>query len=151
MEGLNMFAPKNILVPTDFSSSSDKALKRAVDIALQHKSKIYILHVVDEIMQCAVDYCLDISVVKQVEKQSLKFAGEKLRKMVKTLALPKGMQIAVDIKVGDTYETILKEQQNKRIDLIVIGSRGKKGLIHHLGSIADKVMRGAKCPVLLVK
>jgi len=146
-----MFAPKNILVPTDFSSSSDKALKRAVDIALQHKSKIYVLHVVDEIMQCAVDYCLDVSVVKQVEKQSLKFAQEKLRKMVKALALPKGMQIAVDIKVGDTYETILKEQQNKRIDLIVIGSRGKKGLIHHLGSIADKVMRGAKCPVLLVK
>jgi nucleotide-binding universal stress UspA family protein len=82
MEGLNMFAPKNILVPTDFSSSSDKALKRAVDIALQHKSKIYVLHVIDEIMQCAVDYCLDISVVKQVEKQSVKFAEEKLRKMV---------------------------------------------------------------------
>jgi nucleotide-binding universal stress UspA family protein len=149
MEGLNMFAPKNILVPIDFSGYSDKALKRAVDIALQHKSKIYVLHVVDEIMQCAVDYCLDISVVKQVEKQSLKFAQEKLRKMVK--ALPKGIQIAVDIKMGDTYETILKEQRNKRIDLIVIASRGKKGLIHHLGSIADKVMRGAKCPVLLVK
>ncbi len=144
-----MFAPKNILVPTDFSSSSDKALKRAVDIALQHKSKIYVLHVVDEIMQCAVDYCLDISVVKQVEKQSLKFAQEKLRKMVK--ALPKGIQVAVDIKMGDTYETILKEQQRKRIDLIVIASRGKKGLIHHLGSVADKVMRGAKCPVMLVK
>lgn len=146
-----MFAPKNILVPTDFSGFSDKALKRAVDIALQHKSKIYVLHVVDEIMQCAVDYCLDISVVKQIEKQSLKFAEERLRKMVKALALPKGIQIAVDIKMGDTYETILKEQQNKRIDLIVIASRGKKGLIHHLGSIADKVMRGAKCPVLLVK
>ena len=144
-----MFAPKNILVPTDFSGFSDKALKRAVDIALQHKSKIYVLHVVDEIMQCAVDYCLDISVVKQVEKQSLKFAGEKLRKMVK--ALPKGIQIAVDIKMGDTYETILKEQQRKRIDLIVIASRWKKGLISHLGSVADKVMRGAKCPVLLVK
>jgi universal stress protein A len=149
MEDLKMFAPKNILVPTDFSGSSDKALKRAVDIALQHKSKIYVLHVIDEIMQCAVDYCLDISVVKQVEKQSVKFAEEKLRKMVK--ALPKNIKIAVDIKMGDTYETILKEQQRKRIDLIVIASRGKKGLIHHLGSIADKVMRGAKCPVLLVK
>lgn len=144
-----MFAPKNILVPTDFSNYSDKAIKKAVEIASQHKSKIYVLHVVDEIMQCAVDYCLDVSVVKQVEKQSLKFAQEKLRKMVK--ALPKGIQVAVDIKMGDTYETILKEQQRKRIDLIVIASRGRKGLIHHLGSIADKVMRGAKCPVLLVK
>jgi nucleotide-binding universal stress UspA family protein len=151
MEGIIMFAPKNILVPTDFSSSSDKALKKAVEIALQHKSKIYVLHVVDEIMQCAVDYCLDVSVVKQIEKQSLKFAEGKLQKMVKALGQLKDIKIIVDIKMGDTYKTILKEQQNKRIDLIVIASRGKKGLIHHLGSIADKVMRGAKCPVLLVK
>jgi nucleotide-binding universal stress UspA family protein len=146
-----MFAPKNILVPTDFSEYSDKALKKAVDIALQHKSKIYVLHVVDEVVQCAVDYCLDISLVKQVEKQSLGFAREKLQKEVEKFAQSKGIQIIVDVKMGDTYETILKEQKDKRIDLIVIASRGKKGLIHHLGSIADKVMRGAKCPVMLVK
>jgi len=146
-----MFAPKNILVPTDFSAYSDKALKKAVEIASQHKSKIYLLHVVDEVMQCAVDYCLDVSLVKQIEKQSLKFAKEKLQKEVEELAPFKDIQIIVDVKMGDTYETILKEQKDKRIDLIVIASRGKKGLIHHLGSIADKVMRGANCPVLLVK
>ena len=146
-----MFAPKNILVPTDFSAYSDKALKKAVEIASEHKSKIYLLHVVDEIMQCAVDYCLDISLVKQVEKQSLGFAKEKLQKEAEAFARSKNVQIIVDVKMGDTYETILKEQKDKRIDLIVIASSGKKGVIHHLGSIADKVMRGAKCPVLLVK
>jgi nucleotide-binding universal stress UspA family protein len=146
-----MFAPKNILVPTDFSAYSDKALKKAVEIASQHKSKIYLLHVVDEVMQCAVDYCLDVSLVKQIEKQSLKFAKEKLQKEVEELVPSKDIQIIADVKMGDTYETILKEQKDKRIDLIVIASRGKKGLIHHLGSIADKVMRGAKCPVMLVK
>jgi nucleotide-binding universal stress UspA family protein len=146
-----MFAPKNILVPTDFSAYSDKALKKAVEIASEHKSKIYLLNVVDEVMQCAVDYCLDISLVKQIEKQSLGFAKEKLQKEAQEFAQSKNIQIIVDVKVGDTYETILKEQKDKRIDLIVIASRGKKGLIHHLGSIADKVMRGAKCPVLLVK
>jgi universal stress protein A len=146
-----MFAPKNILVPTDFSAYSNKALKKAVEIASQHKSKIYLLHVVDEVMQCAVDYCLDISLVKQIEKQSLGFAKEKLQKEVKEFSQSKDIQIIVDVKMGDTYETILKEQKDKRIDLIVIASHGKKGVIHHLGSIADKVMRGAKCPVLLVK
>ena len=146
-----MFAPKNILVPTDFSEYSDKALKKAVDISLQHKSKIYVLHVVDEVVQCAVDYCIDISLVKQIEKQSMKFAREKLQQQVEELAKSKKIQIAVDVKMGDTLETILKEQKDKRIDLIVIASRGKKGLIGHLGSIADKVMRGAKCPVMLVK
>jgi nucleotide-binding universal stress UspA family protein len=40
-----MFAPKNILVPTDFSKYSDAALKKAVDIAAQYDSKIYLLHV----------------------------------------------------------------------------------------------------------
>ena len=146
-----MFAPKNILVPTDFSEYSGKALKKAVEIASEHKSKIYLLHVVDEVMQCAVDYCLDISLVKQIEKQSLNFAKEKLQKEAEGFAKSKGIQIIVDLKMGDTYETILKEQKDKRIDLIVIASRGKKGLIHHLGSVADKVMRGAKCPVMLVK
>jgi nucleotide-binding universal stress UspA family protein len=146
-----MFAPKNILVPTDFSAYSDKALKKAVEIASQHKSKIHLLHVVDEVMQCAVDYCLDVSLVKQIEKQSLKFAKEKLQKEVEELVPSKDIQIIADVKMGDTYETILKEQRDKRIDLIVIASHGKKGVIHHLGSIADKVMRGAKCPVLLVK
>jgi universal stress protein A len=146
-----MFAPKNILVPTDFSAYSDKALKKAVEIASQHKSKIYLLHVVDEVMQCAVDYCLEISLVKQIEKQSLKFAKEKLQKEVEELAPSNSIQIIADVKMGDTYETILKEQKDKRIDLIVIASHGKKGVVHHLGSIADKVMRGAKCPVLLVK
>jgi len=146
-----MFAPKNILVPADFSEYSGKALKKAVEIASEHKSKIYLLHVVDEVMQCAVDYCLDISLVKQIEKQSLNFAKEKLQKEAEGFAKSKGIRIIVDVKMGDTYETILKEQKDKRIDLIVIASRGKKGLIHHLGSVADKVMRGAKCPVMLVK
>jgi nucleotide-binding universal stress UspA family protein len=146
-----MFAPKKILVPTDFSKSSDKALKKAVDIALQHKSKIYLLHVVDEIVQCAVDYCLDISLVQQVEKQSMEFAKKKLQEELKKLAASKDIQVVFDVKKGDTYETILKEQQKKGIDLIVLASHGKKGLINRLGSVADKVMSGARCPVLLVK
>ncbi|MGA2332224.1 MAG: universal stress protein [Syntrophales bacterium] len=146
-----MFAPKKILVPTDFSEYSDRALKQAVDIASEHNSKIYLLHVVDEIVQCAVDYCLDAAVVDQVEKQSMAFAEEKLKKEVKMLSESKDLQIISDVKKGYTYETILKEQKDKGIDLIVIASHGKKGLIKHLGSVADKVLREAKCPVLLVK
>jgi universal stress protein A len=146
-----MFQPKRILVPTDFSKYSDKALEKAVAIASEHNSKIYLLHIVDEIMQCAVDYCLDASLVAQIEKQSITFAEENLKKEAKKISASKDLQIISDVKKGDTYETILKEQKDKGIDLIVIASHGKKGLIKHLGSVADKVLRGAKCPVLLVK
>jgi nucleotide-binding universal stress UspA family protein len=79
------------------------------------------------------------------------FAEEKLKKDVKMISASKDLQIISDVKKGDTYETILKEQKDKGIDLIVIASHGKKGLIKHLGSVADKVLREAKCPVLLVK
>jgi universal stress protein A len=147
---MNMFTPKNILVPTDFSDFSDKALKKAVDIASQYKATIYLLHVVDKVIQCAVDYCIDYTLVEQIEQQSIKFAEEKLQKEANAIAV-KDIKIIFDVKKGDTYETILKEQQDKGIDLIVIASHGKTGLIHHLGSVADKVVRGAKCPVLLIK
>jgi len=145
-----MFAPKNILVPTDFSEFSDKALQKAVDIASQSKSKIYLLHVVDKIAQCAVDYCIDYALAEQIEQQSMKYAEERLKKEAAAVSA-NGGQIVFDVQKGDAYETILKEQQDKAVDLIVIGSHGKTGLIHHLGSIAEKVVRGAKCPVLLVK
>lgn len=145
-----MFTPKSILVPTDFSEYSDQALSEAVDIALQSKAKIYLLHVLDEIIQCAVDYCLDVSLVKQAEEQSMKFAEEKLQKEVQAIGA-KGIEIVFDIKKGDAAKTILAEQEDKKIDLIVMAAHGRKGFLHHLGSVTDKVMTNAKCPVLLAK
>jgi len=139
MEVTNMFAPKNILVPTDFSEYSGKALKQAIEIAAEHNSKIFLLHVVDDVIQCAVDYCLDYSLVDQIEKQSMKFADDKISKEIKAVSPTNSLQIVSDVKKGNTYETILKEQKDKDIDLIVLASHSKEGLVHHLGSIADKV------------
>ena len=60
-----MFSPKNILVPTDFSEASDRALNQALDIAEQFHSRIYLLHVITESLQrCGEDYCLDESIIK---------------------------------------------------------------------------------------
>ncbi|HQL83585.1 MAG TPA: universal stress protein, partial [Spirochaetota bacterium] len=53
-----MFNPKKILVTTDFSNASDSALKEAADIARKFGSQVHLLHVIEEIRQCAVDYCL---------------------------------------------------------------------------------------------
>lgn len=146
-----MFAPKSILVPTDFSGYSDKALKEAVDIAVQNKSKIYLLHVIDEIAQCSVDYCLDTAVVMQLEDQSRKFAEEKLQKEVAAIGASKDIEIVFDIRKGDAAEVIVAEQKDKGIDLIVIASHGKKGILTRLGSVSERVLREAKGPVMLVK
>lgn len=149
-----MFAPKNILVPTDFSSYADQALKQAIDIAKQYKAKIYLLHVIDDgFQQCAVDYCLDEAIVQQVYRESIKKAGEKLTEEVKRIVSDhKDIEIVFDTIRGIPYEKILKEQKEKNIDLIVIASHGKTGILKQLmGSVADKVIKGAKCPVIVVK
>lgn len=148
-----MFAPKKVLVPTDFSKYSDAALKKAIDLADRHDAKIYLLHVIDkQIQECAVDYCLKYEVVEMLKKQSLKEAKAKLKKEAAAIVKAKKLKIFFDVKKGVPAEVILSEQKAKKIDLIVMSSHGKTGLLKQLiGSVADKVVKRANCPVLLVR
>jgi|LSQX01.3.fsa_nt_gb nucleotide-binding universal stress UspA family protein len=148
-----MFAPKKILVPTDFSKFSDAALKKAVDIAEQHGSKIYLLHVIAEhVQQCAADYCLSGEVVKQLEKDSLKASKEKLKGETDTIVKSKKIDVSYDVKTGNPSEVILAEEKAKKIDLIVIASHGKTGILKQLmGSVSRNVLKGSKSTVMLVK
>ncbi len=148
-----MFTPKKILVPTDFSEYADEALKEAVDIAQKFNAKIYLLHVIDEgLQQCVSDYCLSNEVMEQIDRESTKLSKERMDAEVRKIIDEKKVDIVFDIKKGFPYETILKEQENAGADLIVIASHGRTGLLKHLiGSVAEKVVRSAKCPVLLVK
>ncbi len=149
-----MFKPKNILVPTDFSAYADKALEIAVEIAKKYNAKIYVLHVISELLyECGVDYCLSDADLLEIEQVSMKTSTNKLQEEVKRIkASSEGLNIIFDIKRGHSYETILNEQEDKKTDLIIIASHGRTGLMKHLiGSVAEKVLRGAKCHVLLVK
>ncbi len=150
-----MFEPKHILVPTDFSKFSDAALKKATHIALQYGSSIYMLHVLgmsEQVQQCAVDYCLSAETVQQLEKEALKAARDRLKKEAAAIVKSKQVKVFFDIKKGSPAETILREEKAKKVDLIVIASHGKSGILKQLiGSVADKVVKGAKCPVVVVK
>jgi universal stress protein A len=147
-----MFAPKAILVPTDFSEYSDRAIKQAVDIAEQNNAKIYLLHVVDRLQQCAIDYCIPIETMMKVQSDSEKEASRKMQDEAKKITQAKKIDVTFDVTSGVPFEEILKEQQERKADLIVIASHGRTGIIKSLiGSVAEKVMREAKCPVLLVR
>jgi nucleotide-binding universal stress UspA family protein len=148
-----MFAPKKILVPTDFSEYSDEALRQAADIAGKFNSQIYLLHVYDEgVQQCVTDYCIPSNVLAQIEGEAITSSKERMEKEVQAIIKEKHIDIVFDIVKGFPYEVILKEQQEKTIDLIVIASHGKTGILKHLiGSVAEKVVRSAKCEVLLIK
>lgn len=147
-----MFAPKHIMVPTDFSASSDDALRFAAGIARQYQAKIYLIHVVDERFSrgCGEDYCLSGEMLRQVEMDSLKAARDRMVQEQDRFA--KDVSISFDIKIGIPSEVILAEQEEKGIDLIIIASRGKSAILRYfLGSVAKRVISRAKCSVLVVR
>jgi nucleotide-binding universal stress UspA family protein len=147
-----MFAPKTILVGTDFSEFSDRALKDAMEIAEKYKAKLILLHVVDEnIQQCVADYCLAEEVFAEVKMKSERSSMEKMKEEVGDIA-PRRNGIQYKVRTGVPYSEILKEQQEDKADLIILGSHGKRGFVHNLiGNVADKVTRGAAVPVLVVR
>jgi nucleotide-binding universal stress UspA family protein len=148
-----MFEPKKILVPTDFSEHSDKALREAVGIAEKYNSKIYLLHVIDKgVQQCVADYCLSQEVMEELTHESITKSREMMADEVSKVAKNAPVEIEFDIKKGVPYDEILKEQDEKGIDLIVIASHGRTGLIGHmLGNVADRVTEKARSEVLLVR
>lgn len=148
-----MFKPKNILVPTDFSEHSDKALRQALDIAEKFNSKVFLLHVVDKgIQQCVADYCLPKETFDQLERESVSKSRELMEHEVSMVAGRPAVEIDFDVQKGVPYDVILQEQQDKDIDLIVIASHGKSGLMGHLmGNVADRVAERATSEVLIVR
>ena len=147
-----MFAPKRILVPTDFSDYSDEALKQALELAKQYNAKVYLLHVAEPITQCVGDYCLDESKVKAAEDTEILQAKEKMQKELKKFPEFQEIEVITDIREGEPVQEILKEQDEKGVDLIVMPSHGKAGFMKRLmGLISEKVMEEAKSSILLVR
>lgn len=147
-----MFTPKKILVPTDFSPSSDMALDKALDMAEQYHSKVVVLHVIDEtIQQCAADYCISQEDMERLQEQSMKRSRERLEDEVNSVRGKRAVEIEYDLQWGTPVDIIINEQQKTGSDLIVLGSHGKKTFKEHLiGSVTDKVVRSSRAPVMVV-
>jgi len=139
------------LVPTDFSEHADKALKLALDVAGSSKGRVYLLHVIDEsIQQCGVDYCLSGDVVRDIESSLERTAESLLREKALKFSGSGDVEIVPVVKKGSSADVILDEQKEVKADLIVLGSQGRSRLYHPLGgSVGERVMRGAACPVLV--
>jgi len=147
-----MFAPKRILVPTDFSGHSDEALKQALELAKQYNAKIYLLHVAEPIEQCAGDYCLDASTVKNAEDKEILRAKEMMQKELSKFPEFKDIEVISDVREGKPVDEIIKEQEENGVDLIVMPSHGKTGFMKRLlGQVSERVMEEAKSPVLVVR
>jgi universal stress protein A len=147
-----MYSPQLILVPTDFSGFSDKAVSLAAEIAERTNAKVRLLHVVDKLQQCAMDYCFPAEEMQRIESGSMKEAAKKMKEEVQKIVQSRKIEITCDVKAGVPYEEILNDQKEKKADLIVIASHGRTGIMKNLiGSVAERVVRGATRPVLIAR
>jgi universal stress protein A len=146
-----MFAPKRIMVPTDFTGDSDKALKEAVAIAETSHSKVFLVHVDPPFSGVGGDYALGSEEIAVVEEADIRVAREKMLDEVKKVTGKTDIEIEVAERHGRTHEEILAYGAEKEIDLIVIEPHAKTGRLKGLvGGVMDKLIHAATCPVLVL-
>jgi nucleotide-binding universal stress UspA family protein len=134
-----------ILFPTDFSHDAEHAFRYAVTFAREFDAELYLLHVIYFPPQTP-EY--DIG---QVIDSLIKNAEDSLKKLVESVPEPHPV-FHLDVQVGVEHVEITKFADREKIDLIVMGTRGRTGLAHvFLGSVAERVVRHSSCPVLTVK
>ena len=140
---------KKILVPVDFSDNSKKVFKAAVDVAGKFDAELVCLFVVQSFDDYSGFYVPHMPIVQfQDEMQA---SAEK--KMIEFLAdnLPSAQAGNGKVIVGDVGDEIVAFAAREKIDMIVMGTHGYKGLERVLfGSVAEQVVKTASCPVLTI-
>ncbi len=138
-----------ILCPTDFSEMAEHALEYAVFLASSHNAALLLLHVVDH-LHGFDNYQILALTPQEIGERMEKHAYESLGNLVDQIEGSVGIEKAV--RHGKTSVEITKAADEIEADLIVMGSHGRTGLPHVLiGSVAETVVRHARCPVLIVR
>jgi nucleotide-binding universal stress UspA family protein len=141
-EPLAVFSLKKILVPLDFSDCSKKALQYAVRFARQFEAEITLLHVVPRYPAVPEMGPIDVETLQDGRAQL-----EVVRLTIGDLAPCHTL-----LRTGTPYTEIVEAAKDQTMDLIVIATHGHKGLTRAiLGSTAERVVRQAPCPVLVVR
>ena len=142
-----MIKLENILFATDFSKSADNVLQYATSLARLYQTKVYLLHVIrnpTDSLYGALhgEYPALIAGAKKKVTELMKRYEAELQ----------GVDHEVLLKEGDPVYEILRTVDEKKIGTVVIGTHGEGPLEHLLiGGTADKVIRSASCPVLVIR
>jgi nucleotide-binding universal stress UspA family protein len=138
---------KDILVPTDFSEYSRKALRYAVSMAEQFGARLMLLHVVEPI---AVPEFISPLVMEN--DKVMQAARAKLDWLRKQEAIDARLISRTLVRIGKPFQEIADAARSLKVDLIIVATHGYTGMKHALlGSTAERVVRHAPCPVLTVR
>jgi nucleotide-binding universal stress UspA family protein len=140
-----------ILIPTDFSKFSQVALNYASAFAEKFAAELYLLHVIQDLSVFIPDMITVAPPLVPTVEQMTKAVQEAFDRLIKDNRLER-FQIHRDVREGTPFYEIVHYAKEQNIDLIIMGTHGHTGLTHMLlGSVTEKVVRKAPCPVLTVR
>jgi len=135
-----------ILVPTDGSPAADAAVEHAVTLADRFDATLHALYVVDATAYSAIEAGTDIVA------EALETEGEDAVSRIAEAADDADLPVVESVTSGTAYRSILEYADGNDIDMIVMGTHGRRGLDRYLlGSVTERVVRSANQPVLTVR
>ena len=139
-----------ILVPTDFSEPSDAALDYARELAGQFGASLHVLHVIETPVAVMSP---EVGIVDSPELQAQLFEDARDRLQLRITPNDRTRHPATtEVVWGTSAHGIVNYATERGMDLIVMGTHGRGGVAHLLlGSVAEKVVRHAPCPVMTVR
>jgi nucleotide-binding universal stress UspA family protein len=147
-----MITIKNVLVPTDFGEAAATALTYGRDIARTFGATLHVLHVVEDVFARAIGaevYVADLAAARRGLEES---AGKELEAVVRDDDRRELGAKTVITTAAAPALAIAEYAKKAGIDLIVMGTHGRGAMAHLLvGSVAERVVRTAPCPVLTVR
>lgn len=145
---------KHILLPTDGSKLSDKAIKRGIGLAKKSKARVTVIHVVPEFTMMVDEgiTMLSPALKKRFEDEG-RARAEKMLGEIARLARARGVRCTTLCVASDLpYQQIIATARKKKCDLILMASHGRRGFSSLLlGSETAKVLMHSKVPVLIVR
>ncbi len=139
---------RRILAPTDFSSLSERGVAEAASLARSLGAEVVLLHVVEPAVMAGDLYGASAmaTVMEELQNSARQALARSVAKIKKS-----GQRCRGVLANGGAATTIVDTAARLRIDLIVLATHGRSGLSHFLlGSVAERVVRTAACPVLTV-
>jgi len=139
---------KRILVPTDGSDPSMRAAEFAIKLAEQFNSEIVAIYVIDRLILEEITRVQD----RRELEEGIKKKAERCLNYIIRSAEKKGLRARSIIVEGQPHDQIVRHAESLRADIIVIGSKGRRGMNRILiGSVAERVIEYAPCPVLVIR
>ncbi|MGD1024200.1 MAG: universal stress protein [Candidatus Sulfotelmatobacter sp.] len=137
---------KHVLMATDFSEASQRALHFAIAIARRHGSMLSVMHAIPAEPHDRIPIG---PLPRELDRRRLE--AESQLSLLEEQAPFKDLQHELLLERGDAWEVLASEIQGEKIDLLILGTRGRGGLKKlALGSVAEQVLHLASCPVLTI-